>query len=114
MNQTAQILHLVSNIELPEHTLVANSATASLISEIDLLKKQEKALKKALEAKIIEAKAVMGKAQTLITKDGIELATWKYNKDSEKVDDGRLRDEYPEVYSQVVELVSGSRVFLIK
>jgi len=114
MSQAAQILHLVSNIELPEHTLVANSAAVTLINEIDLLKKQEKALKKAIEEKIAKAKALMGKAETLITKDGIELATWKYNKDSERVDSKRLMNEYPSVYNQVVELVSGSRVFLIK
>ncbi len=114
MSQTAQILHLVSNIELPEHTMVANSVATNLISEIDLLKKQEKALKKAIEEKITRAKEIMGDAETLITKTGIELATWKYNKDSEKVDGKRLLAEYPQVYNQVVELVSGSRVFLIK
>lgn len=114
MNDTAQILHLVSHVPLPDHTLVASSTTVKLINEIELLKKQEKALKKALEVKIAEAKAVMGAAETLITKDGIELATWAYSKDREKVDDKRLLAQYPEVYNQVVELVSGSRVFLIK
>lgn len=114
MNQTAQVLRLVSSIELPDHTLVANSAITSLIHDIDMLKKQEKALKATIEKKISEAKAYMGDAEYLVTKDGIELATWRYNKDSERVDSKRLAQEYPEVYNQVVELVSGSRVFLIK
>jgi len=114
MSQTAQVLHLVSSIELPDHTLVANSAITSLIQEIDLLKKQEKALKTSIDKKIAEAKAYMGNAECLVTKDGIELATWKYNKDMERVDSKRLAERYPEVYNQVVELVSGSRVFLIK
>jgi predicted phage-related endonuclease len=97
--------------------------TNAIVADLDInaayaraveMQRQIKALTKMLDAEKTVIKSAMGDALELVDVNGLELATYKFNKDSERVDSKRLMNEYPEVYNQVVELVSGSRVFLIK
>lgn len=107
----AQILHLVSSIELPNHTMMAGTALVMAVDRLSELQRQAKLLSKMMDAEKDLIKEQMGNKTHLVDSSGLELVTWKYNKDSEKVDTKRLKEKYPDVYNQVAELVAGSRVF---
>lgn len=93
--------------------LIATHEVETALICLQEQKRQLKALQKSIEVNETIIKSYMGLKEILVDSHGIELATWKYNKDSEKVDSKRLQLEYPEVYNQVAELVAGARVFRI-
>ncbi len=103
-----------TTIEIAAHNLLANEQIVSEYEEVKQLMLQMKTLEKALTAKKELIKNYMGRSQVLISVDGEEIATWKYNKDSERLDKDLVKHKYPGIYNELAELVAGSRVFNIK
>lgn len=56
----------------------------------------------------------MGAHAQLVDGNGTLLATWRKNRDSERIDSKRLRAEQPEIYSQYTRVQQGARPFLLK
>ncbi len=103
-----------TTIEVAAHNLIANDFIMQEHEELAKLDAQHKTLGKVIAARKEIIKNYMGKSQVLISMDGVELCTYKYNNPSEIVDKKKLLAQYPEVYNMIVELVAGSRVFNIK
>ena len=103
-----------TTIEVAGHNLVANDFIMQEHEELAKLDAQHKTLGKVIAARKEIIKNYMGSSQVLISVDGVELCTYKYNNPSETIDKKKLLARYPEVYNMVVDLVEGNRVFNIK
>ena len=87
--------------------LRACNALSSIKGQIASLEGQEDALKAFVQTYMTEA-------STLLDGAGARLATWKADRDSERVDSKRLREMYPQIAAEVSKTVAGARKFLLK
>lgn len=103
-------------IEFPtvSDSLVANKNIHGAIDRLRDVGRKIKAMQMIQKSLQDELKAYMGNAFILIDIDGTLAATWKYNKDSVKVDDELLQNKFPDIYEKVLKTVAGSRVFNVK
>lgn len=114
MSHTAQILHLVSNIVLPESTLLATSSVAMAVDRLVELKRQAKVTDMLIKKEEDIIKAAMGDKSHLVRKDGSLAVTWIQGEDREKLDTAALKREFADVYLACTSLVPGNRTFLVK
>lgn len=111
-NQQPQtVLTSTVRITLDKNTCIATSHTLDAVARALEVRAQIKMLTKQLDADKAIIQAQMGEHTKLVDNTGRELATWSYNKDSERVDAKVLKIKYPEIYNDIAELVAGSRVF---
>lgn len=105
-------------LRYPQHTegqhAVADSSQSASILRIKELKAQEAQL--AAERAQIEdgIKAYMAQAESLVSQQGITLATWRAPKPSQKLDTERLAKEHPAIAASYYTPVQTARRFLIK
>ena len=105
-----------------------SGSTITATPEIETLVKKIKELKAAKkEAETLEAelsaqvKIFIGENETLFSRDGVKLATWKKNKDSQKtvidwesiVSEAGVPSEVIEKYTKI-DIKPGARPFLVK
>lgn len=114
MNGKAQTLYLVSSLELPEYTLVANSTVAVSVDRLVELKRQLKVTEMLIKREEDYIKAAMGDKTHLVRNDGSLAVTWVQGVDREKLDTAALKREFNDVYIACTSLVPGSRTFLVK
>lgn len=114
MGNTAQTLYLVSSLDLPEYTLVANSSVAVAVDRLVELKRQLKVTEMLIEREQEYIKAAMGDKTHLVRNDGSLAVTWIVGADREKLDTAALKREFNDVYIACTSLVPGSRTFLVK
>jgi predicted phage-related endonuclease len=107
-------LNQVMSFPKKSEVIVASKKISSVIEALRDISRKVAALQ-AIEKNLKdEVRGFMGEAVTLMDLDGTFGATWKYNKDSIKVDNEKLELKFPDVYSQVLKTVTGSRVLNIK
>lgn len=102
-------------------TITATPEIETLIEKIKELKSAKKEAE-TLEAELsAQVKIFIGENETLFSHDGVKLATWKRNKDSQKtvidwesiVSEAGVPDEVIEKYTKV-DIKPGARPFLVK
>lgn len=91
----------------------ATDTIVSSLAELKEVKDQIKDLEARKDMIEEQTKLFMMDAEMLVY-SGKSLVTWKSAKDSQKFDSKALEKKYPEIYSQFLVSIPGSRRFLMK
>ncbi len=105
-----ETLYAIDNGESLPATSEIESACEKL-SAVKLSLKVGEQAKEELEQKV---KAAMEDNSVLVDANGLPLITWKKARDSQRFDAKRFKSEHPDLHSQYLNTVPGSRRFLVK
>lgn len=111
---SGQRLYVVHSMELPEYTLMANSAVVLSVDRLLELKRQAKVTEMLIKKEEDYIKSAMGDKTHLVRNDGSLMATWIQGADRVKVDTEALKREFNDVYEACTSLTPAPRVFLLK
>ena len=97
-------------------SLMATEEQVKQVHELRDLKETIKTLGEREEELKDGLKIVLGEhsALVLVDEENKPLVTWKRSKDSKKFNAARLKEDDPELHEQYVDVVSGSRRFVVK
>lgn len=94
--------------------LIANNLVLDAVNRLKEQARLEKIMAEQKKADQEIVKQFMGDEPILFDADGVSLATWKYTKDTEKLDAKLVKQKYPSIYNELAELVSGVRRFCLE
>ena len=85
-----------------------------MLSEMKVLKEQEKGINKALDELKFSVQSFMQDNEVLLNGNDKKIATWKSSAIRRLIDAAKLEAEYKEAYKACSKLSSPSRTFLVK
>ncbi len=94
--------------------VIASDEVMDILKEIKFHRDVEKKAKQLKEKCTQKLYNIVGENERIATDDGEEIATWKYDKDSEKFDKDTFKALYSDIYKQFVEVKPGARKLDIK
>lgn len=94
--------------------VIASDEVMNILKEIKFHRDAEKKAKQLKEKCTQKLYNIVGENERISTEDGEEIATWKYDKDSESFDKKGFMAVYPDIYKDFVEVKPGARKLDIK
>lgn len=99
---------------LPKTAVIATKTVEDAVMRLAELKRQEKTLKKLIDAERAIIEPYMGDAVELLDPIGNELVTWRYDADRQDLDKEALKLNFADVYYACTTTVKGSRKLVVK
>lgn len=93
----------------PAKVLDADDELAAKIGELQMFKKQVKALEEHVEWAELAVKSAVKDAEEVRWR-GEKLLTWKNNRDSQRLDEDALKAKHPDAYADCLVTRAGARV----
>lgn len=107
-------INLTKSIEMKKNEIKANKIIETMHAELKELSAVNAKVSKRIAELKDEVKDFMGEHTVLLSKSGTEMALWRQNADTIKLDEELVMENYPDVYNDCLVTKTGNLNFIIK